>query len=126
MKRITILAMVLMITTVIMAQKKEEVMTKEKGVYVIKTESLCDFKGYKSTVPLQITVKKNNIVKVEALPNTETPKFFHRIITEMLPKYTDIKFEDYSKVDGVTGATKSSNAVKENMKVAYEYYKKNK
>ncbi len=126
MKRITILAMVLMITTVIMAQKKEEVMTKEKGVYVIKTESLCDFKGYKSTVPLQITVKKNNIVKVEALPNTETPKFFQRIITEMLPKYTDIKFENYSKVDGVTGATKSSNAVKENMKVAYEYYKKNK
>lgn len=107
-------------------EKEEPVMTKEKSVYVINTTTLCSVKGYKSPTPIKVTIKKDKIEAVEALPNTETPKYFVRINTEMLPKYAGIKFEEYAKVDGLTGATMSSNAIKENMKAAYEYYKKNK
>jgi len=104
----------------------EPVMTKEKGVYVINTTTLCDTKGYKSTTPLKVTIKKDKIEKVEALPNTETPKYFRRINTELLPKFAGMKLEDYAKVDALTGATMSSNAIKDNMKAASEYYKANK
>lgn len=128
-KKLTIIALALCIVAGANAQeKKEEVMTKEKGTYTIKTETICDALGYKQLgkVPLKVTVKKDKIVSVEALPNKETPKYFLRVANEMLPKYADIKFADHATIDGVTGATLSSNAVKENMKAAFEYYKKNK
>jgi electron transport complex protein RnfG len=71
-------------------------------------------------------VKKDKVESVEALPNMETPKFFRRISEELLPKFVGMKFEESEKVDALTGATMSSNAVKANMKAAYDYYKKNK
>lgn len=129
MKRIMILGAVMALACTGFAQeKKEQVMTKEKDTYVIRTESICEAKGYKQLgkVPLVVTVKKNKIEKVEALPNKETPKYFIKVSQQMLPKFAGLKFEDYATVDGVTGATLSSVAVTENMKAAYEYYKKNK
>ena len=129
-KKLTIIALALCIVAGANAQeKKEEVMTKEKGgTYVIRTETICDALGYKKLgkVPLVVTVKKDKIVSVEAQPNKETPKYFLRVANDMLPKYAGIKFADHAAIDGVTGATLSSNAVKENMKAAFEYYKKNK
>ena len=108
-------------------KKEEPVMTKEKGgVYIINTTTLCDTKGYKSPTPLKVTVKKDKVESVEALPNMETPKYFRRISEELLPKFVGMKFEESEKVDALTGATMSSNAVKANMKAAYDYYKKNK
>ena len=130
MKKLIIVCAAIIASSAASAQdKKAEVMTKEKGgIYTIKTETICEALGYKNMgkVPLTVTVKKDKIVKVEALPNKETPKYFLKVANEMLPKYTDMKFAEYDKVDGVTGATFSSVAVKENMKAAYEYYKKNK
>lgn len=129
MKRMMIACAVLVMASAVSAQeKKEQVMTKEKGTYVIRTESICEAKGYKQLgkVPLVVTVTKDKIEKVEALPNKETPKYFIKVSQQMLPKFVGLKFEDYAKVDGVTGATLSSVAVTENMKAAYEYYKKNK
>ena len=130
MKQLILICAMMMASCALMAQEKAEpVMTKEKGgTYVIRTETICDALGYKKLgkVPLVVTVKKDKIVSVEALPNKETPKYFLRVVNEMLAKYADLKFADYTTVDGVTGATFSSVAVKENMKAAYEYYKKNK
>ncbi len=128
-KLIMICAAIIACSAASAQDKKAEVMAKDKsGTYTIKTETICDALGYKDMgkVPLTVTVKKDKIVKVEALPNKETPKYFLKVANEMLPKYTDMKFAEYDKVDGVTGATFSSVAVKENMKAAYEYYKKNK
>ena len=120
----------LAVSVAAMAQEKkqeEPVMTKEKGgVYVINTTTICDTKGYKSPTPLKVTVKKDKIESVEALPNMETPKYFRRITDELIPKFAGLKFEECEKVDALTGATMSSNAVKANLKAAYEYYKKNK
>lgn len=107
-------------------QSQEPDMTKSKGVYVINTTKLCNTIGYKDTTPLVVRIKKDVIQSVEALPNKETPRFFKRVVDEMLPKYKDVKFKAYESVDGVTGSTKSSLAVKAHMKAAFEYYKKNK
>ena len=129
MKKLLVLCM-LAVSVAAMAQEKkaeEPVMTKEKGgVYVINTMTICDAKGYKSPTPLKVTVKKDKIESVEALPNQETPKYFRRISEELLPKFVGMKFEESDKVDALTGATMSSNAVKANMKAAYDYYKKKK
>jgi len=130
MKQLILICAMMIASGAAMAQDKPEpVMTKEKGgTYVIRTETICDALGYKKLgkVPLVVTVKKDKIVSVEALPNKETPKYFLRVANDMLPKYAGVKFADHATIDGVTGATLSSNAVKENMKAAFEYYKKNK
>lgn len=127
-KLIVMCALAVSVASMAQEQKKEEpVMTKEKGgVYIINTTTLCDTKGYKSPTPLKVTVKKDKVESVEALPNMETPKYFRRISEELLPKFVGMKFEESEKVDALTGATMSSNAVKANMKAAYDYYKKNK
>ena len=109
------------------SQKADEnVMSKIKGIYIINTTTLCYTTGYRSTTPLRITVKKDKIVNVEALRNMESPQYFARVRKTMLPAYSGIKFKDHTKVDGVSGATMTSNAIKANVSKAYEYYKKNK
>jgi len=129
-KKLTIIALALCIVAGANAQeKKEEVMTKEKGgTYVIRTETICDALGYKKLgkVPLVVTVKKDKIVSVEAQPNKETPKYFLRVANDMLPKYAGKKTSAVSSVDGVTGATYSSKAVKANVEAAVKYYKAHK
>ena len=126
MKKLIVLCM-LAVSVTAMAQEKmqeEPVMTKEKGgVYIINTTTICETKGYKSPTPLKVTVKKDKVESVEALPNMETPKYFRRITDELLPKFAGLKLEECEKVDALTGATMSSNAVKANLKAAYEYYK---
>jgi electron transport complex protein RnfG len=107
----------------------DEVMTKEDGMYVVNTTTLGKkVTGYVSTTPLKIYIKKNKVVKVEALKNQETPKYFARVKKQMLNKWDDMKVKDAlsQQVDGVTGATFSSDAVRENVRLGLEYYQKHK
>ena len=67
-------------------------------------------------------------MKIEALPNHESPKFFDRVKQQLLPKFNGMKLSEAAtaqKIDGVTGATYSSRAVKENVAAAVAYYRKN-
>lgn len=102
------------------------VMQKSGKVYTINTETICNARGYHGTTPVKVTVKKNVIVSVEALPNRETPRFFENVKNNMLPKFKDVKFKDYATVDCVSGATISSKCVRENLKAAYDYYTEHK
>ena len=102
------------------------VMTKKGKIYTINTETICNARGYHGNTPVKVTIKKDVIVNVEALPNRETPRFFERVQQNMLPKFKDVKFKDYTAVNAVSGATISSNAVRENMKAAFEYYSEHK
>lgn len=105
----------------------DEVMTKESdGTYVVNTTSLCNKKGYKGTTPLLVYIKKNKVVKIEALPSRETPKYYKKVKDQMLPLFEGKKAKEVDDVDCVTGATMSSVTVKENIKAAFDYYKKNK
>ena len=108
--------------------KGDNVMTKQKdGTYVVNTTTLAsNVRGYVGSTPLEVYIKKNKVVKVVALPNKETPKFFAKVKSGMLPKYAGKKTSAVSSVDGVTGATYSSKAVKANVEAAVKYYKTHK
>ena len=102
------------------------VMEKKGKTYTINTETICNARGFHGNTPVKVTIKKNKIINVEALPNRETPRFFDNVKQNMLPKFKDVEFKDYATVDCVSGATISSKAVRENMKAAYEYYTEHK
>lgn len=108
----------------------DDVMKKEKdGTYIVNTTTLAqDVEGYNGPTPLEIHIKKNKIVKVVLLKSMETPKYNARIKKDMLPKYENQKLTKNKgvEVDGVTGATFTSDAVKENVRRGLEYYWKHK
>ncbi|MBR5039402.1 MAG: FMN-binding protein [Prevotella sp.] len=117
-------------TTAFAGKNQSSVMTKmADGTYVVNTTTLAsDVKGYRSTTPLNIYIKNGKVEKVEALKNQETPKYFVQVKNAILAKWNGQKVAKAvkMKVDGVTGATMSSDAVKENVKRGLEYYQKNK
>lgn len=128
MKRIICIAFVVLALMSATTQDTA-VMTQEKGVYVINTTTLAaDVEGYVGATPLKIYIKKNKILRIEALKNQETPKYFLKVKKQLLPQWNDMTVKKALKadVDGVTGATFSSDAVKENVKRGLQYYQKNK
>jgi Uncharacterized protein conserved in bacteria len=124
------LTMCMTLVVLLMSAKKDDgVITKENGVYVVNTTTLAaDVDGYISATPLKIYIKNNKIEKIEALKNQETPKYFAKVKKQVLDKWNGKTVKEALKmqVDGVTGATLSSDAVKENVKRGLEYYQKHK
>ncbi len=111
------------------AMPGDQVISKEGKLVVVNTTSLTkSVKGYIGTTPLKIYITNNKIEKIEALPNQETPKYFTRVKKQMLDKWNGLTVNKAIKanVDGVTGATLSSDAVRKNVVQGLEYYKKNK
>ena len=107
----------------------DQTMTKENGVTVINTTTLGkDVQGYLGATPLKIYIEKNKVVKIEALKNQETPKYFVKVKKALLEKWNGMKVKDAKKlkVDAVTGATYSSNAVIDNVKLGLDYYQSHK
>ena len=125
--KIVLLAMFLLCG---LTAQADDVMKKEKdGTYIVNTTTLAqDVEGYNGPTPLEIHIKKNKIVKVVLLKSMETPKYKARIKKDMLPKYENQKLTKNKgvEVDGVTGATFTSDAVKENVRRGLEYYWKHK
>ncbi|MBP5547545.1 MAG: FMN-binding protein [Bacteroidales bacterium] len=109
---------------------KDGVMTKKNGVYTIDTTTLSqNVKGYIGPTPLLITVEKDKVVKIEALENSETPRFFkHMLDGGILEKWNGLTVDEAlnANVDVVAGATYSSNAVIENVRLGLAYYKEHK
>ena len=121
------LVLIMLAATLQSSTQKDEVMTKENGTFVVNTTTLGkSVLGYASPTPVKIYIKKNKVEKVEFLKNQETPKYFARIKKLLLTKWEGMKVSKAQKtdVDGVTGATLSSDAVKENVKRGLNYYKK--
>ena len=109
--------------------KGDDIITKEDGMTVVNTTELGkDVVGYVATTPLKIYIQKNKVVKIEALKNQETPKYFIKVKKQLLDKWNDKKVSEAAKmkVDGVTGATFSSDAVIKNVQLGLEYYQKKK
>ena len=111
------------------AKQSDDVMVKENGAYVVNTTQLGkNVDGYVGPTPLKVYIRKNKIEKIEFLPNQETPKYWNAAKKHMQNKWDGMKVSKVktTEVDGRTGATFSSNAIKENVKLAVEYYEKNK
>ena len=130
MKKKTICSVlaVLALGTLFMSQKSAEgIVTKQDGMTVINTTTLAsDVEGYAGITPLKIYIRKNKIERIEALPNMETPKYFVLIKRQLLDKWNGVAVKDAAKqkVDVVTGATYSSDAVIENVRRGINYYNK--
>ena len=124
------LMMSMLLLTAFIQVYADDVMRKEKdGTYVVNTTTLAeDVKGYIESTPVEIYIKGNKIVKVVMLKNQETPKYNARVKNQMVSLYEGKKISKKStvEVDGITGATFTSDAVKENVKRGLEYYWKHK
>ena len=103
----------------------EPIVTKQKDITIINTTSLAtDIEGYVSTTPVKVYIQAGKVLKVEALENEETPKYFDMVVKGLLKKWNGkpVKTADKQKVDVVTGATVSSEAVIENVRRGVAYY----
>ncbi len=130
MKKVTmIFAAVAAMMLLTSAKKDDGVMTKENGAYVVNTTTLGkNIDGYVGPTPLKVYIRKNKIEKIEFLPNQETPRYWNAAKKHLLNKWDGMKVSEVksAEVDGKTGATFSSDAVKQNVKLAVEYYEQHK
>ena len=107
----------------------DEPMTKENGTYIINTTSLGkDIEGYLGPTPLKIYIKGNKVEKIEFLKTQETPKYYAKVKKALQEKWNGLKVKDarQQKVDAVTGATFSSEAVIKNVQLGLDYYQSHK
>lgn len=98
------------------------------GKYVVNTTELGkSVAGFAGQTPLEVTIDNNGqIVAVTALENGETKSYFDEVSTKMLPAFVGKNAATVGSVDGVSGATFSSRAVKENVQIALDYYQQHK
>ena len=123
---ITLLLMAAFVTA-----EAQQVMRKEKdGTYVVNTTTIAnDVEGYAGPTPVEVYIKKNAIVKVVPLKTMDGPKYVAKVKNQMLTKYEGMKVDKKNplpKVDGVTGATFTSDAMREHINRAIAYYQKHK
>lgn len=114
--------------TMMSAMPADQVITKEDGMDVVNTTTLGQkVAGYIGATPLKIYIKGNKVVKVVALKNQETPKYFAKVKKKLLDSWNGKKVKAASKmkVDALTGATFSSKAVIKNVQLGLDYYQKN-
>jgi uncharacterized protein with FMN-binding domain len=107
----------------------DETMTKEDGAFVINTTEIGkDVEGYQGTTPLKVYIKNNKVEKIEFLKSTETPKYYAKVKKALQDKWNGLKVKDAKaqQIDAVTGATFSSEAVIENVRLALDYYQNHK
>jgi len=98
-----------------------------KTAVVNTTKIGANIEGYAGPTPVKIYISKGKIQKIETLKNSETPEFFEEA-KAVLAKFigADIKKVSNKKVDAVSGATFSSEALIKNVKAGVEYYNKKK
>lgn len=124
-KSLTVVAFLTLMTSAITS---DEVISKEGNATVINTTSITkDIIGYQGTTPVKIYIEGKKVTKISPLRNKETPKYFQqakKVLGEFEGK--SISKASKMKVDGVTGATMSSEALVKNVKKGLEYYNKQK
>lgn len=127
-KNLTMAGATLILATVFMSLRPaDKAITTQDGMTVINTTTLAeDVEGYAGPTPLMIYVKKDKIEKIEPLKNLETPKYWALIKRDLLSKWNGltVKKAMEQKVDVITGATYSSEAVIENVKRGLDHYNK--
>ena len=118
-----------MFSLLLMSFIADETMTKDNGTFVINTTELGkDVEGYQGPTPLKVYIKNNKVEKIEFLKSTETPKYYDRVKKFLQSKWDGLKVKEAreKEVDAVTGATYSSEAVIQNVRLALDYYQSHK
>jgi uncharacterized protein with FMN-binding domain len=108
---------------------EEPVIRQKDGMVLINTTTLCaKYDGYNGPTPLVIYLKDKKVVKVEALPNKETPQYFLLLEDEkFFSRWNGLTASEAAEleVDTVSGATWSSDAVIHNVRKGLIYYLEN-
>ena len=119
---------VLLATFLMSAMPGDNVITRDGNTVIVNTETIGkSIQGYAGATPVKIYIEKNKITKVEALKNQEGPKYMakaKKLLTEFEGK--TVAKAKKQKVDAVTGATFTSEALIKNVQKGIEYYEKNK
>lgn len=111
------------------AGKQDGTITKENGSTIVNTTTIAkDVEGYNGPVPLKIYIKKNKIEKIEVLKNQETPKYLVKVKNALENAWDGLTVKEAKakKVDAVTGATYTSEAIIKNVQKGLDHYQKNK
>ena len=127
MKKIFLLFSVLAFS--LMSFVQDDIISEEEGMTVVNTSTLCKgVKGYVDGTPVKIYIKDGSIVKVKPLRTKETPGYYATVKKAMLTQWVGMttKKAAKEKVDGVTGATMSSDCLLKNVQKGCEYYNKSK
>lgn len=116
----------LAISTAAQSDEPQVLSKGKKGETIVNTTTLAkDVNGYLGPTPLLITISKGKVVKVEPLPNEETPRYM-QFATEdgLFERWDNMKVKDAetAEVDATTGATFTSKAVMENVRRGVKYY----
>lgn len=88
------------------------------------TEIGKDINGYAGPIPLEIHMKNGRIDSIHVLTNSESPGFFNRLIKNgYLHSWDGMTPQEAlaANIDAVSGATFSSNGVKDNVHAAMTY-----
>lgn len=111
------------------AGKQDGTITKENGSTIVNTTTIAkEVEGYNGPVPLKIYIKKNKIEKIEVLKNQETPKYLVKVKNALENAWDGLTVKEAKakKVDAVTGATYTSEAIIKNVQKGLDHYQKNK
>ena len=97
-----------------------------KGADTLKvntTELGAEVNGFNGITPVEISVHKGVITKIEALPNQESPRYFQAVLESgLLEKLVGktVKEAKATELDAVSGATFSSEALIQNIRLGLE------
>ena len=94
------------------------------GMVLLSSPYSDDIKGFNGPTPLQIALdEKGKIIEVRVLDNDETPGFLNRVINAgFLNSWNGLTAKEAldKEVDAVSGATYSSNGIKNSLKARLE------
>lgn len=110
-------------------QETVETLQPTNDGYIINTSYIGkDIIGYGGPTPVEITVTDGKISKISLVPNQETPEFLGAVRNSDLLESLDGKTVEEAadtRLDAVTGATFSSNAIIANIKTGLNYASEN-
>ena len=110
------------------AVQSDGTITKDGKTTIVNTTTIGkNIEGYAGPTPVKIYIENNKVVKIETLRTPDGPKYVARAKKVFegfigLP----VKKAKKAKVDAVTGATFTSEALVKNVQKGLEYYEKNK
>ena len=104
------------------AKKKATKATKATTQVVYTGDIAKKVIGYNGTTPLNITIKKGKIEKIEALPNQEGPAYMQRATKKVFAQYEGLTVVEALKLkpDVATGATYTSEALIKNIQMGLQ------
>jgi major membrane immunogen (membrane-anchored lipoprotein) len=116
----------LILTASTISQDVQTKKTLDDGTVVINTTSIgSKIYGYRDVTPVEISLKGGKVVKVEALPNYETPDYFKLLKDgKLFDSWNGLTAEKAlaKEVDAVSGATFSSKGIIDNVREGLKFY----